>query len=946
MIALRSWLVVMLVATAAAPAAQPPGLGQLLIRDAQSGSPVRLNVARYHVHVVLQPPVALVQIDQSFYNPFDQQQEGQFVFNLPVGASVSRFAMYVSPTQLIEGELVERKRASEIYESIVSRRRDPAILEQLGDNLFKMRVFPIFARDEKRILLDFTLPLEPQAGVYQFRLPLLSDLTPTWDFRISGVMPAGVQAQAAASVSHPDLAFVTRDDGAVQFEFQEHNYRPETDLVLTFAQRLDRPASLRSFVAEPHVAAARPDANAPQPKAAGQPATPAESPDDWSQRTGTYFLAEVPPATESAESSAPPPADVLVLADTSSSITDLQAVRRTVRDVVASLRPQDRVRLMGADVAARPLHEGWLKPGDQAGLQRLDDEFCLGKTDLEACLRQAVREFDLSGGPRRRLVIYVGDGAGESRPKAESAGQQATPDWFQASQAVLACVQVQRTEASTDYLRDLIDASGGAWFDLAGDVRAAASLARWLHAGLPLPERVADVAVQDARAEDLFWSRSWLPGEPFYIYGRTAETDAVRLRLTLGRGEKTVVRNWTFPVDRRDDDVFVGRLWAQRQLEQWRNRDQNQDEVRQQIVALSQEWSLLSPHTAFLVLESEEDYPRWGLDRRIRRQYWKPAEARPEAPLPANWVQQFQQEQRQAQRPKSREGQRAPALAKPQPLRRGLLDPAAPDARVPWQPSVTTLLGSAFRADPDFLRRHPFADQLLQSVDIATFAQRQTLEQFAAELAKLTGANVSLDRKALDDIGISFDTLLARTRWRTADAPPSSNTDDPFAESGKPEAAMIRLSTWLGSGKISLRGGTRLLLQQWGLTLVEEPHRLLITTEEEAESRLTTEIYPVADLYFTDRTTPPWRLVDPYLDRQIQVRRRLESKLQRPVTIECRDRPWADVVWDLAGKLDDTFLIDAAALDDIGIDPQTPITASFRDVPARQALQWILDDLN
>ncbi len=173
--------------------AAPQGLGQLLIQDAQSGSPVRLNVARYHVHVVLQPPVALVQIDQSFYNPFDRQQEGQFVFNLPTGASVSRFAMYVSPTQLIEGELVERKRASEIYQTIVSRRRDPAILEQLGDNLFKMRVFPIFARDEKRILLDFTLPLEPQAGQYQFRLPLLSDRMPVWDFRVTGVVRSRVQ---------------------------------------------------------------------------------------------------------------------------------------------------------------------------------------------------------------------------------------------------------------------------------------------------------------------------------------------------------------------------------------------------------------------------------------------------------------------------------------------------------------------------------------------------------------------------------------------------------------------------------------------------------------------------------------------------------------------------------------------------------------------------------
>jgi len=57
------------------------GLGQLVVKDSQSDSPVRLNVARYHAHVVLQPPVALVQIDQSFYNPYNRQEEGTFLFS-------------------------------------------------------------------------------------------------------------------------------------------------------------------------------------------------------------------------------------------------------------------------------------------------------------------------------------------------------------------------------------------------------------------------------------------------------------------------------------------------------------------------------------------------------------------------------------------------------------------------------------------------------------------------------------------------------------------------------------------------------------------------------------------------------------------------------------------------------------------------------------------------
>ena len=131
----------------------------------------------------------------------------------------------------------------------------------------------------------------------------------------------------------------------------------------------------------------------------------------------------------------------------------------------------------------------------------------------------------------------------------------------------------------------------------------------------------------------------------------------------------------------------------------------------------------------------------------------------------------------------------------------------------------------------------------------------------------------------------------------------------------------------------------------WGWCCVEEPHQLLITTPEQAESRLTTEVYPIDDLLFTDRTTPPWLLMDPYLDQQQRALQRLESKLKRPVTLEYRDMPLSDVVADVAVRLNDIILVNHEALEDLGIDERTPITVSYRDVPAAEALEWLLDDL-
>ena len=134
-------------------------------------------------------------------------------------------------------------------------------------------------------------------------------------------------------------------------------------------------------------------------------------------------------------------------------------------------------------------------------------------------------------------------------------------------------------------------------------------------------------------------------------------------------------------------------------------------------------------------------------------------------------------------------------------------------------------------------------------------------------------------------------------------------------------------------------------MRQLNLVLVEEPHQLLITTPERPESRLTTELYPIADLLFTDRTTPPWLLMDPYLDQQQRVFQRLESKLKRRVTLAYHDTPLSDVVADVASKLNDVILVDHKALEDLGVDERTPITAAFRDVPAEEALEWLLDDM-
>ena len=130
--------------TPAAIWAEPAqGLGQLVVHDAQVGSPVRLNVASYHARRRATTARGPSPDRQSFYNPFARQQEGTFVFNLPPGASVSRFAMYSRRANWSKASWSSGSGRPASTNRSSTRQRDPAILEQIGDNLFKMRVFPI-----------------------------------------------------------------------------------------------------------------------------------------------------------------------------------------------------------------------------------------------------------------------------------------------------------------------------------------------------------------------------------------------------------------------------------------------------------------------------------------------------------------------------------------------------------------------------------------------------------------------------------------------------------------------------------------------------------------------------------------------------------------------------------------------------------------------------------
>ena len=130
-----------------------------------------LEVTYHHVNVKIDGQVAVTSVDEEFYNPNPQQLEGTYLFPIPKGAQIDKFTMDIGGRQ-VEAELLPADKARAIYEDIVRKLRDPALMEYADRGVFKVRIFPIEPNGRKHITLSYTEVLTADAGVVSYVYPL------------------------------------------------------------------------------------------------------------------------------------------------------------------------------------------------------------------------------------------------------------------------------------------------------------------------------------------------------------------------------------------------------------------------------------------------------------------------------------------------------------------------------------------------------------------------------------------------------------------------------------------------------------------------------------------------------------------------------------------------------------------------------------------------------
>ncbi len=106
------------------------------------------------VHVTLSDGVLHYEVDETFVNHGGRIGEADYIFPLPKNAAFSDLKLSING-ELVGGETMDAQRARSVYEEIVRRQRDPALVEWMGYGMLRTRIFPILPGEEKRVVVRF-----------------------------------------------------------------------------------------------------------------------------------------------------------------------------------------------------------------------------------------------------------------------------------------------------------------------------------------------------------------------------------------------------------------------------------------------------------------------------------------------------------------------------------------------------------------------------------------------------------------------------------------------------------------------------------------------------------------------------------------------------------------------------------------------------------------------
>ncbi len=551
--------------------------------------PVTYKIDSLEVNAQVTDQLAKVQVSQSFVNTGSRQMEVSFIFPLPYDGAIDRMTLLIDGREM-PAKLLSAADARRMYEEIVRKNRDPALLEWVGTGMFKTSVFPVPPGAKRTVSLRYTQLCRKQEGMTDFLFPLstakyTSQPVEKINFRVS--VESQEDIKNIYSPTH-SVEIKRPDDRHAVVSYTAKDQVPASDFRLLYDIGRGK-VSMR-------VLAYRPDAN-----------------------QDGYFLLLASPEIKAGNER--PKKTVLLVMDRSGSMSGqkIEQVRAALKHVLNNLREGDLFNIIAFDSEVesfRPELQRYNEKTRREALGFAEGLYAGGSTNINEALRVSLGQLNDAGRPS--YVVFLTDGlptVGETNEMRIVANSKE----FNKVHARIFCFGVGY-DLNARFLDKLVRENFGQSEYVRPDENIEEHVARLYNriespvlTGMKMRYDFDAVKTEEGSPISRVYPREagdLFAGDQLVVVGRYKKAGTAKVVVTGKIGDKE--ERFDFPatfVEKSNDEslAFVEKLWAVRRvgeiLDQMDLKGKN-DELVKELVELATRHGILTPYTSFMADET------------------------------------------------------------------------------------------------------------------------------------------------------------------------------------------------------------------------------------------------------------------------------------------------------------------------------------------------------
>ncbi|MCD6174809.1 MAG: VWA domain-containing protein, partial [Planctomycetes bacterium] len=566
-------------------------------------------IKSHHVSVTINNGFARTEVDQVFGNNSDVDLEAVYTFPIPKQASLSEVSLWIDGQEVV-GEVLEKKKARQVYEDQVSKGNDTAIAEKNDYMTFDVAVYPVRAGGETRIRLVYYQPLEIDSNIGRYLYPLAE----------GGVDDERIAFWAVDDVIHEAFSF----DLTLKSAFPVQDVRVPGYMDKALIEQTTQAAEEKTGQSDEyhiHLESAEGDALTRDivvyyRLADDIPARVEVIPYRASKNADGTFMVVVTPAADLQRITEG--VDWVFVLDKSGSMSGgkIATLAEGVSRAIGKMEPNDRFRVITFNNGAQDFSGGYKNatPANvKSILGKLSSLKANGGTNLFAGVSKAYKDLD---DDRTTNILLVTDGVANVGPTQHSDFLNLLGQYdirlftFVIGNSANQPLMERLAKDSNGFAMNISDSD-----DIVGRIMQIKN--KVLYEGL----HDVELKFHGERVKDLTPVNpgTLYQGQQLVMFGRYTGSGPVRVELRAKISGQQ--HSWDCEADFPEidtDNPEIERLWAlsmiDETMQQIREKGE-QDSLKRSIMDLGTEYSLVTDYTSMVVL-SEEQMEEAGIQRR------------------------------------------------------------------------------------------------------------------------------------------------------------------------------------------------------------------------------------------------------------------------------------------------------------------------------------------